>query len=73
MLRYVLHRYCFNVFLLPIDLMEVVAWLLHPNPDHRATVGDMERDPWVWQPIDIENYVWEEVLPNSGNVWATVP
>ena len=46
--------------------MEVIAWLLHPKPEMRATVYDMERDPWVWQPINIEDYSWEQVLPNSG-------
>ena len=46
--------------------MEVVAWLLHPNPEIRATIMDMESDPWVWQHIQLNDYVWEEVLPNSG-------
>ena len=52
--------------------MEVIAWLLHPNPNHRATVADMERDPWVWQGINIKAYKWDEVLPNSGKSRLTV-
>ena len=50
-----------------VDLMEVIAWLLHPKPESRATVYDMERDPWVWQRIHISEYDWQQVLPNSGN------
>ena len=46
--------------------MEVIAWLLHPKPELRATVYDMERDPWVQQPICIEEYCWTNVLPNCG-------
>ena len=46
--------------------MEVISWLLHHDPSQRATVQDMERDPWVYQPIDITEYDWHDVLPNSG-------
>ena len=46
--------------------MEVIAWALHPDPFHRATIDDLESDPWVQQEIHLENYTWEEVLPNSG-------
>lgn len=56
--------YCF--FPLSTDLMEVVAWLLHPKPEQRATVNDMMRDPWVQQPINIEEYCFKDVLPNCG-------
>ena len=57
---------CTLVSIFPLDLMEVTSWLLHPNPKHRATISDMERDPWVLQDVNINDYVWEEVLPNSG-------
>ncbi len=46
--------------------MELMAWLLHPKPEQRATIADVDRDPWVWQDIDIDEYRWEDVLPNSG-------
>lgn len=48
------------------DLMEIIAWLLHPNENQRATLQDIKRDPWVQQPIRIEEYKWKKVLPNSG-------
>jgi len=48
------------------DLMEVIAWLLHPNENHRATLQDIKRDPWVQQPIRIDDYKWKKVLPNCG-------
>ena len=48
------------------DLMEVIAWLLHPRPESRGKIQDMDQDPWVQQPIDISLYEWEEVLPNCG-------
>ena len=50
------------------DLFEVLEWLLCPQPELRATVSDMEGDPWVQQPISICDYSWNDVLPNSGAV-----
>ena len=49
-----------------LDLLEVLGWLLHPNPDTRAMVDDLDDDPWVWQAVPITEYSWDEVLPNSG-------
>ena len=48
------------------DLMEIIAWLLHPNESQRATLQDIRRDPWVQQPIRIDDYKWKKVLPNCG-------
>lgn len=53
--------------------MEVIAWLLQPKPEMRATVRDMDRDPWVWQSVNIDRYSWSEVLPNAGNLWIFTP
>ncbi|ELT87972.1 hypothetical protein CAPTEDRAFT_175505 [Capitella teleta] len=55
------------------DLTEVLEWLLCPLPEHRATIGDMEGDPWVQQPFNLNDYTWKDVLPNfefHGNTAA---
>jgi len=46
--------------------MNIIRLLLHPDPECRATVKDVEKDGWVTQPIDINLYSWEQVLPNCG-------
>lgn len=54
-------------------LRYVIQWLLHRSPEKRATIMDMEDDAWVWQDIDISQYVWQEVVPNcelNGNTAA---
>ncbi|KAK3088561.1 hypothetical protein FSP39_020640 [Pinctada imbricata] len=54
-------------------LFFLLRWLLNPDPKKRATIRDCERDLWTNQPIDISQYSWEEVLPNSefhGNTAA---
>ena len=60
-------QYCFTESRLFLsDLMEIIAWLLHPNEGQRATLQDIRRDPWVQQPIRIDDYKWKKVLPNCG-------
>ncbi|KAJ8322175.1 hypothetical protein KUTeg_000646, partial [Tegillarca granosa] len=53
--------FCFSC----IALMFLLMSLLHPNPDRRISIAECEIDPWVNQPIDIQEYQWSEVLPNS--------
>ncbi|XP_060066134.1 PAS domain-containing serine/threonine-protein kinase-like [Ylistrum balloti] len=54
-------------------LMYLLMWLLHPEPLKRAKITDLENDKWINQPMDITQYKWIEVLPNSefhGNTAA---
>ncbi|KAK7502922.1 hypothetical protein BaRGS_00005871 [Batillaria attramentaria] len=43
----------------------LITWLLHPDPLSRATISDVERNAWVNQPVNIDSYQWEKVLPNT--------
>ena len=43
-------------------LMKVVFWLLHPDPNSRATLKDLRKDKWINQPVDIALYTFESVL-----------
>ncbi|XP_069106167.1 PAS domain-containing serine/threonine-protein kinase-like [Argopecten irradians] len=55
------------------SLMYLLMWLLHPEPLKRARISDLEADKWIHQPMDITQYKWSEVLPNSefhGNTAA---
>ncbi|XP_021379367.1 PAS domain-containing serine/threonine-protein kinase-like isoform X2 [Mizuhopecten yessoensis] len=55
------------------SLMYLLMWLLHPEPLKRARISDLENDKWSHQPMDISQYKWCEVLPNSefhGNTAA---
>ncbi|XP_071804345.1 PAS domain-containing serine/threonine-protein kinase-like isoform X2 [Asterias amurensis] len=48
------------------DLMQLVAWLLHPEPEWRCTLRDMQSHAWITQAVDITKYSWESVLPPEG-------
>ncbi|XP_033726773.1 PAS domain-containing serine/threonine-protein kinase-like [Pecten maximus] len=55
------------------SLMYLLMWLLHPEPLKRAKISDLKNDKWINQPMDISQYKWSEVLPNSefhGNTAA---
>jgi len=43
-------------------LFSLLAWLLHPVPQSRATISDVERHWWVTQPVDIKQYSFEDVV-----------
>lgn len=42
--------------------MKVVFWLLHPDPQSRATLKDLKKDKWTNQTVDISHYSFETVL-----------
>ncbi|XP_022092767.1 uncharacterized protein LOC110980418 isoform X2 [Acanthaster planci] len=48
------------------DLMQLIAWLLHPEPEWRCTLRDMQNHRWITQPVDMSRYSWESVLPPEG-------
>ena len=51
-----------NSFLLLTALMKVVFWLLHPDPNSRATLKDLRKDKWTNQSVDIALYTFESVF-----------
>ncbi|XP_013389166.1 PAS domain-containing serine/threonine-protein kinase isoform X1 [Lingula anatina] len=58
-------------FVVTRPLLQLIRWILHPNPKLRASVRDMKLHPWVIQPVNISSYDFREVLPNfefHGNV-----
>lgn len=42
--------------------MKVVLWLLHPDPQSRATLADLQKDKWTNQVMDITKYLFEAVI-----------
>ena len=49
-----------------LALMQLIQWTLHPDPLFRARVRDLKKHNWITQPVQIEDYLWSEVLPNYG-------
>lgn len=47
------------------ELMQLVAWLLHPEPEWRCTLKNMVGNAWLHQPCDLSEYKWEQVVPES--------
>jgi hypothetical protein len=45
--------------------MKLLFAILCPKPEIRATIQEIEANPWVNQPVDINNYKWEEVIRNT--------
>ncbi|NXO86763.1 PASK kinase, partial [Sitta europaea] len=43
-------------------LMDLLAGLLHPDPEQRMTLAMLAEDPWLRQPVNLADYTWEEVL-----------
>ena len=46
-------------------LMKVILWLLHPDPNSRARLSDLQKDNWVNQLVDISQHSFESVLGKS--------
>ncbi|XP_071958896.1 PAS domain-containing serine/threonine-protein kinase-like isoform X2 [Antedon mediterranea] len=47
------------------ELFNVIERLLHPEPEWRCTIDQLEKHEWINLPIDISQYKWEEVLPHD--------
>ena len=49
--------------------MFVICWLLHPNPNWRAKLQDLEENAWVNQPVDLESYNFDALFSkfNTNN------
>lgn len=45
------------------ELMQLIAWLLHPEPAWRCTMQELEKHHWLGQPVNPDDYKWEDVLP----------
>ncbi|XP_077990691.1 PAS domain-containing serine/threonine-protein kinase-like [Glandiceps talaboti] len=50
-------------FLVSTELMQVIAFLLHPEPEWRCTLNELENSEWVNQRVDISDYEWDKVIP----------
>ena len=48
--------------------MQLVAWLLHPEPEWRCTLQDLQSNAWINQPIDLTQYTWDSLLPPEGKI-----
>ncbi|KAJ8020314.1 PAS domain-containing serine/threonine-protein kinase [Holothuria leucospilota] len=55
------------------ELMQLIAWLLHPEPEHRLTLADMEDNVWLHQSCNIEAYKWEDVVPENREIYDPSP
>ena len=42
--------------------MKVLLWLLHPDPNSRATLKNLQEDKWLSQNIDVNQYSFEAVM-----------
>ncbi|NXN22450.1 PASK kinase, partial [Nycticryphes semicollaris] len=42
-------------------LMDLITGLLHPVPEQRTTLVMLVEDGWLKQPVNLGDYVWEEV------------
>ncbi|XP_014818461.1 PREDICTED: PAS domain-containing serine/threonine-protein kinase isoform X6 [Calidris pugnax] len=42
-------------------LMDLIAGLLHPIPEQRMTLVMLAEDCWLKQPVNLGDYIWEEV------------
>ncbi|XP_070533468.1 PAS domain-containing serine/threonine-protein kinase-like isoform X2 [Ptychodera flava] len=50
-------------FLVSTELMQLIAFLLHPEPEWRCTLRELEQNEWLNQRVDISRYTWDKVLP----------
>ena len=48
------------------DLLDLLAFILHPNPQMRAMIDELVEDPWVYQPVVLADYRWDRVLMNTS-------
>eukprot|EP00057_Strongylocentrotus_purpuratus_P005198 XP_003730414.1 PREDICTED: PAS domain-containing serine/threonine-protein kinase isoform X1 [Strongylocentrotus purpuratus] len=53
-------------FAVSTTLMQLVSWLLHPEPEFRCTLTQLHGSGWLQQPMDISIYKWNEVMPPEG-------
>lgn len=52
------------------DLMNLISHLLHPDPNLRCTLRDLDMNSWLHQPVNIEAYRFEDVVhcvPKEAN------
>ncbi|XP_009321470.1 PREDICTED: PAS domain-containing serine/threonine-protein kinase [Pygoscelis adeliae] len=47
-------------------LMNLIAGLLHPDPEQRVTLAMLVEDRWLKQPVNLGDYTWEEVYIPAG-------
>lgn len=45
--------------------MDVLAGLLHPDPEQRTTLARLAEAPWLRQPVNLAHYTWQEVFASA--------
>ncbi|NWT25840.1 PASK kinase, partial [Cardinalis cardinalis] len=43
-------------------LMDLLAGLLHPDPEQRMTLARLAEAPWLRQPVNLAHYTWQELF-----------
>lgn len=63
------------MFFMSLELMSLLSGLLQPCPEKRTTLEKLIVDPWVTQPVNLDNYTWEEVCRTSqpGEKFVSLP
>ncbi|XP_014164144.1 PAS domain-containing serine/threonine-protein kinase isoform X1 [Geospiza fortis] len=46
-------------------LMDLLAGLLHPDPEQRMTLARLAEAPWLRQPVNLAHYTWQEVFASA--------
>ncbi|GAB6018815.1 hypothetical protein CHUAL_000476 [Chamberlinius hualienensis] len=52
-------------FPMSFDLMRLLSHMLHPDPNLRCTMRELETNPWICQNVDIKDYVFENIVECS--------
>ncbi|XP_014680785.1 PREDICTED: PAS domain-containing serine/threonine-protein kinase-like isoform X2 [Priapulus caudatus] len=55
-------------FVVSTGLMQLISWLLHPSVPCRCKMPELQNHEWLSLPINIADYIWEEIVPDAGNV-----
>uniref|UniRef100_A0A0R3RGK2 Protein kinase domain-containing protein n=1 Tax=Elaeophora elaphi TaxID=1147741 RepID=A0A0R3RGK2_9BILA len=48
-------------------LLQIITWLLHRDPQLRATIQDISNHYWVKQSVDLQKYKFQDVIQKCGN------
>lgn len=56
-----------------VGLMKTQLRLLHPDPKSRATLTDLDNDPWVNQIVNINKYSFSAVVKGGAACYRSNP
>ncbi|XP_029650584.1 uncharacterized protein LOC115223969 isoform X1 [Octopus sinensis] len=49
-------------------LTDLLHWMMLPDPADRMNIEELEHDTWVFQPLNIENYSWAQVMHHEPSM-----